>query len=214
MKIKIWIYLFSVVLLTNVSCTFHQDITFNEDYSGSMNYTIDMSALKALAGDEEGEEEESESIMDDEDLMDSMRELEKIDGISNVKMEEDEEKGIYVFGYDFANLDRLNESMAGSDMLAEGNNEGHVYLKQKGKKKLIFKMPEMKGEGGEIDTESMEGMEEMFKYELTMNFPKPVKKLKTKSGAVLTNGDKTVKLSTTLTALTNGTVDPSMQIKF
>lgn len=83
------------------SCAFQQEIHFNEDWSGNVKYTIDLSAMKALTDgmeDPEGsEEEEPESLIEKDDMQSALESLEQIEGISNAYAIEDEELGIYVW---------------------------------------------------------------------------------------------------------------------
>jgi hypothetical protein len=59
----------------------------------------------------------------------------------------------------------------------------------------------------------MEGMEEMFKYEMVMEFAKPIKWVKAKSSATLSEDKKTITWNTSLTDITKQEIDPTMNIK-
>jgi hypothetical protein len=208
--------IFAIMVMAVTSCTFQQKITFNEDLSGNVYYKIDASGMKALAMDEEGEEgEESESLFADEAFVESLEELEALDGISNVKVEEDEENGIYEFSYDFINLETLNSSMRAANILGdESGTSDHTYFALKGKK-LTYKLPKPgpAEEGEEDEMAGMEGMEEMFKYEMVMEFAKPIKWVKAKSSATLSEDKKTITWNTSLTDITKQEIDPTMNIK-
>lgn len=214
------IYLFALVLMSNVSCTITQKYQFNEDLSGKTSVNIDMSALSALAGEEaEDGEDPIGSALEDEELADALAQLENVDGISNVNMLQDDDNGIIEISYQFANMEVLNTGVAGTDIMAKdaGGSEGHAYwTRNKSGKKLSYRIPNMADAPGmeDLDMSSMEGMDDMFKYELVMEFAKPVKKIKKNSDATLSSDKKTIRWSSTLTKMMNGEATPNMDIKF
>ena len=132
-------HVITLILFTTlfIGCTFHQEVHFNDDWSGTSKMTIDMSAMMALQGDGDGEES-GMSLMNDEDFQESLKEMEQQEGISNVKVKEDTAKGIYEISYDFVNIELLNEGMSGSNMLADDGESVHKYFELKGKKTNLF----------------------------------------------------------------------------
>ncbi len=215
------LHFFAVVLLLGVllsSCTIQQDINFNKDFSGKVKFKVDMSQMMALAGDEEGEEGSDDMGLDSLELAQGMEELNQQEGLSNAGMEMDDEKGIYTFFYDFANLDALNKAMKESDISSTPGGEGKSkipeafkYFTKKGKK-INYQIPDLPVPDGGGDMEGMEGMGDMMRYELNLSFASPIKKFKNKH-AKLSDDQQTLTIEGSLPDITSKKLDMNTQIK-
>jgi len=178
--------LLCAVALFATSCTIKQEVTIEKDLGGTLSYTIDMSQMMALAGDEMGGDDNN-SLMQDESFAESMDALRKIDGIKNVTVEEDASKGFYKFGLGFDDLGVLNQALSGSDMRGSDNSSAededftYIYAKKKGKF-IHFELPKIpKSEESMAGMDDLgEGMADLMRYQLVMRFERPIKKVKTK----------------------------------
>jgi hypothetical protein len=214
------VYILAAALLFITSaCTLEQHVHFNKDWSGSITYKIDMSGMQALMGDSAGGEG-SQSMLSDPAVQTSIDEMRDMEGISNVRIDEDTVNGIYTIGFDFANLERLNEGMAGANLTERAGNPAaktgadqsdHQYFVLKGKK-LIFQMPTpAPSEEEEAATEDMGEMGEMMRYNLkiTVDKDKEIKKIKASNDAKVIEYGRGVELDVSLTKLT----DPEFKSK-
>lgn len=203
-------------LLTTVaiiaSCTIKTNITFKEDFSGSLEYVFDMSEMYGMLGDTVN----ATSLLDEEgEMQASLDEMEAKEGISNVKLREELDKGIYYLSLDFADIEALNVILHDENPMTDGlgvidedagsSAIGGLQFNQKGNK-IFVEMPDfqafqesMNGEDEETQ-ESMEMMKMMgFDYELNISFHKEVNKIKTKGNA--TASGNTVKFHMSLQEL-------------
>lgn len=95
-----------------VSCiTFEENYYLKKDGSGSFEFKVDMSQLmdmmKAFEGmEQEGDEKVPETI----DFNKEVEKLEAIKGITNVKVVEDEENGMFSMSFDFKDYEALNKA--------------------------------------------------------------------------------------------------------
>ena len=169
------------ILFLASSCTIKQEIEIRTDQSGSMAYTIDMSSMMALVGDDTSSTDGGGSLLDDPEFQQSLDELQKTDGITKVMAEEDEDKGIYRFGFDFRDVDILNTSMASTDMTTDNVAPDHRYVTIKKRGRLVhFELPQADSEDLEGVKEMGDEMANMMRYNLILKFERPIKKVKTK----------------------------------
>ena len=155
----------------------HEEIHFNQDWSGTIKYTFDLTEMA-----ETMREEGFESLMDD-DLTQKLKEPEDMHAASYVIIDEDLKKGLCVFGYDFKNVEVLNATMSDSNPLSSAAPNGEVfdYFVLKGKK-LFFQIPPMnEGEERSEEEESMMMMADMLHVKFTLFFDRQIKKVKEKT---------------------------------
>lgn len=201
------LYFILITIITAASCTFKQEVKFNKDWSGEISCAMDMSMMASLAGDSV----EMPSALDDTNYVKKLDKLKKVPGISNVKVE-DNGAGISTVSYSFTDLKALNKSgnMLFSD---DETHKDFVYFQVKKKNSLFFTLPKIpadpNAEAGEDNA-----LGEGFEYHLTLSFPKKVKSLETKNGAILSDDKKQVILKTNLMAMTGKDYNPDMLIKF
>jgi hypothetical protein len=164
------IIFFSSILISVllVSCTIQEDYTFNKDFSGHYSFQFDYSALLSYSDDDSSANELSKGYSGME------KELKKVDGINNIIIITDDEKGKVLVSYDFASLKALNAT--------NYNNESERYNKYftlDGKILSVtidftdeleeYKDPEMD------ETELLENIEEFVDYSMTFTFDKKIK---------------------------------------
>ena len=98
---KIIVFFLSIYLC---GCTIDEGYKFNSDLSGNYTFKFDYSALLELDSSGNANEEMEKGYVEMEE------ELKKIEGISNINISSDNEKGKVIVSYDFANLDALNQT--------------------------------------------------------------------------------------------------------
>jgi len=195
----------SFAILFASSCTLRQSYTFNQDLSGTYELSIDMSAMAALAGGEDGEEDVVGETMKSLNI-DSIQEAMNIQpGISNAVMKE--EGMILSFSYNFSNVEVLNTSLKDMDLGSalsgkEKKNSETPSFEVKGKK-LKYNSPELDSDSEKDGLEGMEGMGGMMKYEVSFKFAQEVKKIKGEN-ATLSYDKKTVVLESNLEEMFSG----------
>ena len=176
------------------SCSIQQHVHFNEDWSGNVEYKIDLSGLKEMM---EAAEDSTGAVdyLNDPELATSLKELEKMEGLSNVQIHQSE-SGLVSLSYDFATMEALNNSLNSTNVM-EGNEKGMEtpLFTLKGHT-LTYELPTTAAEESE---ESVTGLE-MIEYSLIFSFDKKIKKLKEGEGATLTN-EHTMEFKTTMDEL-------------
>lgn len=113
---KIIILFFSIFLCT--ACfDIQENIVLKKDGSGKFTFTIDMSELKTMFGSDNGSiKTSSKNDKNPTDKIDSKFdaikvELKKIDGISNITQNVDTTNIIVKVGFNFKNIDALNNGL-------------------------------------------------------------------------------------------------------
>src|SRR5690606_9576906 len=113
--------------------------------------------------------ENTQESMMDSSMVANMEKLKSIDGISKVVYAE-KSLGVIELSYHFKNVSALNASC--QSMNDAPQNENFEYFKLVNKKTLVIDIPNMGSDEEEVD---MEGMGNMFTYDLTVVLPKKVK---------------------------------------
>lgn len=104
MKSPFHYILFFTVFSFLASCTIKENYLFNSDLSGHYSFQFDYSAL--LEFDTSG----SANAEMEKGYLEMENELKKIEGISNIIILSDGDKGKVIVSYDFANLEALNQT--------------------------------------------------------------------------------------------------------
>ncbi len=122
---------------TLVSCiTFEESYYLKKDGSGSFEFKVDMSQLITMMKAFEGMEEQTdEKATDAIDFDKEVEKLKAIEGITNVKVMEDEEKGLFSMSFDFKDYEALNKA---HHEALDSTGGYHDVLSKKGNK-IIFK---------------------------------------------------------------------------
>ena len=203
--------LFCLVLFAS-SCTLEQDIHFNKDWSGNAKYTLDLSAMTQLMGNDSVETENPLNSIK-ESFMTMKEGIEKSIGISNVSLQNDEDQGIYSILFDFTTVEALNNCLKGN-----GNsnnmfkNKKHVFFQQKGKNKLLFEAPSMNSvkKESEFKAEDLGNMAYLIKYNIKFSFDRKIKKINSKLNSK--KGYQTANIELTIDQLMKDDFDGIMEI--
>jgi hypothetical protein len=188
MKRKTFSFIFiAAATMLMFSCVIKQEIYFKKDFSGSYKYTYDFTEyVSYMASDEEG----SDSLMmkneDFEEYLTTVRTaLKEINGISDVKIVNDADNGLVYFSYNFTDVTALNSALKYSSYMDTEPLEDAPYFVQK-KKTLTYirhAQPQEEVEEGEEDTSYMN---DMFKWEYTIEFEAEVKKFDVQKDTAVT----------------------------
>lgn len=215
------------VLLGFSSCTYEQKIHFKNDQSGTFTTVIDMSEMmNSLPEMEEEESEEEKSMFDSPEMMEALEELRQKEGVSNVRVIDSDQKGVFSFAMDFNDLKVLNQAdvnngpsgMAGNTAVADAMKE-HTWYKINGKK-FIYDMPQEVLQKM-MNTPEMEDLEnspminlDMYKFKLTFTFDKEIKKIKGNKTAEIHPDRKGITQMSTFADLVKGNADLDLTIIF
>jgi hypothetical protein len=210
---KLFLCAFTLAVIS--ACTFRTNVHFNEDWSGSLEYVLDISPMNALMDDTT----ERVSLLDDPESGFSVSDYESIKGVSNVKLAEDLEAGIYTFSLDFADVDVLNRVIAGEDpftgALNESGEDGEPMRFELKKNKLAVHLGDFEKLNETLEEDesfAYSGMESMVNYEINLTFDRKIKKFKTK-GATEQIGYNKVKFDMNFGALSDlAEVDQSIKL--
>jgi hypothetical protein len=213
---KIYFFLFALILILFQSCSMHQKIHFNKDYSGSFKMEIDMTEALAFMSmmDTTGSMGETDMMMEIFGGIDSfgLREkYEDIEGISDVYIEPVDE-GSFIVEYKFSNIEALNNSqgqlddilgdlgseMGGSEFPAGVNKSPSDFKAFRLNKKTLTHVSEAP-EGSPMDglgdlddlggAGMLSGMGEMFDVKMDYSFARKIKKVEAE-GLIIEKQDK------------------------
>ena len=207
-----------IIAVAITSCTVEEHVHFNKDLqSGTVEYSIDMSMLFAMY-------QSSEMDMNIKDSLDAQfgedSPLQDIKGISNFKNDFDLDNGIMSFSYSFNNLNALNESLTFdsfgentefSDLMGKEANTQTQNFRRK-KKFLFYEGNKVETTGEEADP-MFEGMNEMFKYKVTFEFEKPIKKFNNKN-YMMSSDKKTIEMEGNMLDMFSGKMGTDFKAKF
>lgn len=207
-----------MVLFAMSSCTIEQQVHFNNDRTGTNTTLIDMSGMMEMAGEMGGDStsDGGESLFGSPEMQESLEEMRQMEGISNVRVEEDTKKGIYKIAMDFTDANMLNQTGDPASMMG-GNADGpkvaedHQYWQFKGKK-VIYDFPSEAFQELKEDPEYDPSMMGMFQYKFTVSFDTPIKKVKGNDDVVISSDRKKLTFETDFGKLISGEASPSMTI--
>lgn len=160
-----------VIAVIFYSCTVQEDFHFNKDLSGHYSFKFDYSAILEFDTSGTANREMDKGYIEMED------ELKKIEGISNIIILSDKERGTVLVSYDFANIEALNQ--------ANYNKETDRYDKlfSVDGKKVAFRsdfanqLQEYEDEDMNSD-DLLSSVESMLDYKMTFTFENKIKVLK------------------------------------
>lgn len=183
MKIFKSFFILFIVLVLIHSCTVHEKFHFNSDYSGHYSFEFDYSELASFDTSSAMQNEMGESFYELES------ELSKIEGLENILILSDAEKGLVMVSYDFKNLEALNK--------ANYNQENGSYDKlfTLDGKKLLFttdfsdEINEYK-ESDMTEDEILDNIESLLDYTITFTFDRKIKILQQKN--IVQSDDRTL----------------------
>jgi len=194
------IALTTALLFLSGCITIFEKYTIHSDGSGTMEYIIDMSEMLDMMSAFSDSSQEMESPGIDETMRAALPGLEEIQGITNVELTGDNARYIAGVKFDFTDAKALNKAMAVL-LTTDGSNSTDVkYVDIKGKNftrysrtSEEFNKETLLG-SEELDAETMNMVLESMKYNITVNFDKPVKKVTSKAN--VTKDEKSVTLET------------------
>ena len=168
-----------IILFLLSACSVRQEIHFNKDFSGSVKIEIDMSQIFASFP------ADSAMSLGTDSVFTSFRDMETIEGISNLELKEDNGTGIYLVSYDFEDIKALNRTLKGSKISNRKNDSESIQFKKRGKK-LSYFFPELQ------DTSSSQQatlMDSYINFSIEMSFENTISSVKTKSENVTQKSD-------------------------
>jgi hypothetical protein len=192
--------------------TVEENYTFKPNGSGTMEYRLDMSELSGLMGMAGEEGGGTQDLMgDDASFKELGDKLEGIQGISKIKVNEDNENYIYSLTFKFKNLNSLNAAL-NKIITDDSGGENHTFFKMEDGKIIRthymnenIPMDDLMGD--DEDSEMAMGMLESMKYRVNMTFKKPVKAVYSAGEVMMTDGDKKITLESNFKDLTEGGVE-------
>jgi hypothetical protein len=205
---KNWILFASLIAIMS-SCSFKQNVSFNKNWSGSMNCELDMRQMLPMMKVEGGEK--AVSIIEEPETVEKIELLKATKGVSKVNVKE-VEKGLYAFSYEFDDLNSLNKSANIMFSDSSGLNE-FVYFNLKDRNTILFTMP--KKDAGSPESEISEeptGMEG-FNYELSLKFPRKIASIETKNNAKISDNGKEINYTFDILSMETSSFSPDILIK-
>ena len=150
-----------------------------------MEYLIDMSAFYSLMKSF-SEKQFDEDMEIDRSFMDAADGLKDIKGISNIQLTGNSHEYIFGIKYDFANPDALNDAMS---LIFQKNSNHKEYLsfnrKNITRHSVIseeFSKDKIMGEEEmELDESMVKEIFEQMKYNISMEFSRPIRSVDTKA---------------------------------
>ncbi len=185
------LYLILSIVIIMSSCSFEEEYSFDSDWGGKYLATLDMSGIAQMGG----EEMEKKELIPEDEIQSLESKINDIKGISNAKVDPNEEDFTIDFSYDFENLEALN--LLNSSDLEDGDDEspfgalGKWKMENKGKKKFFMSMMSQDEMTSDIDSEEAKQAGEMLQVTTTLTFPRKVKDVKSDVATKGTN-DKQV----------------------
>lgn len=195
--------LFAVLAIGLSSCIeITEKAKFNSDYSGTFSLTIDMGQMKqmmiAMGMDPDslaGTENPMEGI--EQDIREQKAKLEAVRGVSNARVEADEENFVVRTLFDFDDIDALNAGIA--HIMEEGEiSEQPVFYKKNGRSiertSEQTHVAQMKSEM--MDNPDMEGMDPSMifgdmSYNVVMEFSNRIDNVSNASYTLSADGKST-----------------------
>jgi len=230
---KVFITLFSLILIGFSACTIREDIHFNKDFSGHLTFKLDMEAFATFYESmEEADSTETDVAVTEEsfkDVIDSMaqdgryEEIAQLSGISNFELQTTDYA--IIIDFDFADIASLNTAYqklktSNSEMMSEGEDmensdltSSYTYFSQSGKS-ITYSVPRDPSEE-EVDAETeeyMESMDEMISMETFFTFDRTIKSTSSEAMNVEeTNGGVLVKIK--ISEIAKAGPNPKVTIK-
>lgn len=227
-KLFLPIFLLLTVFLSSSCFDILEEITLNDDGSGSLVYKVDMAELGSFMssmgeGDDAPDMGELDALFSDNELVMG---LESMEGISNVKNLSNKETYLFGFSLDFDEVEDLNEvlsnsnflgaMMGGEDAEMDTENPGRI-VSIKGKKvqldgNLSVDQSELSGED-EMSSQMMMSIMDEAMYKTVYHFERDVKKVKKNERAIVGADGKSVVIEASMAQLLKGDANLNGQIK-
>jgi len=216
---RIGLFLITILALIS-SCTIRQEYHFNEDFSGTYINIIDMKMFNdfmASSGNETLDMGVSFKDSLQKYLETATAELEKVEGISNIKFGWNEANSGPFLSYDFRDIESLNNSIRVSGLSSEFstmNINKEIFdipvFTLKGKK-LTYNPPKME-QVNELNGGEMKQMLDFYKYEVAFYFKNGVKKV-TNDNVIISEDRKLIELKGNLFEMISPAFDAKVIMK-
>jgi uncharacterized lipoprotein YehR (DUF1307 family) len=201
------------------SCTFRQEITFNEDMSGAYAFQVDMKeyidfmkSMSAMGGEEFDFKDFGDSL--GMQMNDVAAGFENVEGISNAVSYFDKEAIAIAIKYDFKNIDAVNQSNGGSMLGMDAPKENSQAQYFVDKKSFTFKMgKDLAGQLLGEDPSMSEMMGSMMNFEMKFNFPFDIKSV-SNARYSLSENKRTVEAAFTLEEILAGKEGLDVTVKW
>lgn len=206
MKILLRVSAVLLALLTTSCLTITEDYTFASNGSGSLSYTIDMSQLAQFMQMAQSQED-GNSSMKEMSFKKFEAPLRQIKGISKIKVDEDMDKFIFNISFAFASLANLNEALGVLMSSNDTNGNSSASFQIQGNQLVCIhsggdqSQALMSQLGAGDDGEQAMAIMQSMKYNINMNFKKPVEAVISSGAVTYDNTGKTVHLSTDFASL-------------
>jgi hypothetical protein len=206
MKILLRVSAVLLALLATSCLTITEDYTFASNGSGSLSYTIDMSQLAQFMQMAQSQED-GNSSMKEMSFKKFEEPLKKIKGISKIKVNDDMNKFIFNITFAFASLTNLNEALGVLMSSTEGGSTSSAAFEMQGDQLVCVhsggdqSQALMNQLGAGDDGEQAMAIMQSMKYNINMNFKKPVEAVISAGSVTYDNTGKTVHLSTDFASL-------------
>jgi hypothetical protein len=222
---KVILSLFAFLLVsTFTGCIdIFETIVFADNGGGHVQQKIDMSQMAAMMESlkgkdkdkKEGEsekEEESPSATGEEMAKDWER-LKEIEGITNVRIQQDTVKMIYTVDYDFANESALNKAMSKNDEGTAKQKDLYSIGKSSITRSENSGMGDLTKSEDEETAEMMKTMLADMKFHLSISVPGKIKSVSNKK-AVISDDNKTINLEASFAEMNEKKTSLAMKINF
>lgn len=167
------ILVFTITLYLG-GCTIMEEIHFNEDFSGNYSFTYDFTEYLQYIDDSITTDSLILSSVDFKDFLDKINQsLLNTDGISNVLVNNNAERGLVKYSFDFEDINSLNKSLEITSVYENENLKYEAPYFELKRRRLFYVRKPTKLDG--INSEDLAG--EMYNKKLIISFEKQPKKI-------------------------------------
>jgi len=204
------------------SCTIEHTVDFNEDFSGSNSFHMDMSEMMTMmkAMQPDSAAGDVNSMLGDYDMDSEMQELEKefdkTEGLTNLEFIDRVEEGVLGMSFDFEDVKYITQGMSKADTEDKLKDSNDLFVLGKNSLEVNFSSSSFTDAfaGDKEDTEEdMMGGFSMGDYALTLNFPFEIKSVDNEN-YMLSEDRKSVSFVMPLEAFSDKNIDLNTVIKW
>jgi len=198
--------IFIIFFLFFTSCSFSDKIQFNEDFSGSVSYEVDVAEFSKIvsemdSGLVDAKQSTLEERIDSLDEAQAFEEYNQLEGISNFKVRGEGNDRVWI-SFDFEDIDALNRAYKeidiiekiGAEEVSDMKNEedasgptSNVSFKLQGN--TFFYEFDKSESPNENEEASLGEIGQMIRFNTTLSFAKTIKNIETKNVEVEQNGN-------------------------
>jgi hypothetical protein len=190
--------------------TIEENYTFKKDGSGTLEYVIDLSSFADLMksmkemSDDKGKGDES---IGDMDMKDEMQRIKGIEGISKVKVKEEQDGFVQRLSFRFADVNALNKAL--NVLMPDSSGQEKAFFAWEGSTLVRTTNRFAKEMGSDIasdgdDTTDVSGILKMMQYKYSFAFAEEIAEVGIAEGVVREDPSaREVKLSTDWSVIMN-----------